>query len=905
MYFPFDGLTGLLVLGAVGWLLLVVSRLDKRVRDLEGQLARRSPDQAPSEPEVAAPDIAPAPPPEAPQTVPVEGPWKRPPPQMPSDVAAQTASAPDDQNRPIVFRLDRIHALRRWLAANWIIVISGLSLALAGLFLLQYGAERGYLPPAVRVLAALGLGGALVAGGEWMRRRFGDTTGPTAFLPSTFTAAGISVIFAAILAARLMYGLIGPVPTFAGLLLTAAAALVLGWFYGSVLAAMGLIGAAAAPFLTGGGSQAPDWLYAHVALVVAVGLGIDTLRRWAWVSVLALALGYGAGLAVWAAGGGDAGLALLAAAMAALAVAIPGRALMPRHDGPGVTEAVVDALRGGIKGDWPAFPTRIAAGAVIVSVMLLVLAVPMADAGVSLLVLALLAAMAVGLAIWGWHAPALSDLAVLPVVGFVARFALEGLEEGPLAVGFTAAAIYLRPPETSAPDTLSVIVGMAAVMALALGWRAAAGADRARLWAALAAVVLPATGLVAEVLWTPSDVLGSYAWALHAMAAAALMTGLAVMLGRRRVAEGCAHTAATAYAALSVLALVPFALFTILTAGALTMALAVVLVAGAALDRRFRLPEIGWFLQAGIAVLTWRLVVDPGLSRAVYGPLPDAVLAYGGALAGTVVALRLISGLHRPGTRAVLDSAAFVYAALLADVLLLRLLDVWLPEESETFWAGSLYALPWLAVALAQAMRIEAGAHFPWMRRIIGWVSGLAWLVVMLAVTLWLLPGIDRSIIVYGLPIANTLAVAFLLPALVILVARRRITGRRMRLLLGGLGSTLCVIYAGYEIRSWFHAGQVGAPGVTQGELYAYTVAMMLTGAAMIWQALARRSVGLRRAAMAVIALTIAKVFLIDASGLTGLTRVASFLALGLALAAIAWLNRWVSQQQAGDDPPA
>ncbi|MBC7737444.1 MAG: DUF2339 domain-containing protein, partial [Candidatus Saccharibacteria bacterium] len=39
------------------------------------------------------------------------------------------------------------------------------------------------------------------------------------------------------------------------------------------------------------------------------------------------------------------------------------------------------------------------------------------------------------------------------------------------------------------------------------------------------------------------------------------------------------------------------------------------------------------------------------------------------------------------------------------------------------------------------------------------------------------------------------------------------------------------------------------------------------------------------RIGMAVIAVTVAKVFLIDASGLTGLTRVFSFLGLGLSLA--------------------
>ena len=43
-----------------------------------------------------------------------------------------------------------------------------------------------------------------------------------------------------------------------------------------------------------------------------------------------------------------------------------------------------------------------------------------------------------------------------------------------------------------------------------------------------------------------------------------------------------------------------------------------------------------------------------------------------------------------------------------------------------------------------------------------------------------------------------------------------------------------------------------------------------------------RGAARLRRPPQAVIALTVAKVFLIDASGLTGLTRVVSFLGLGL-----------------------
>ncbi len=81
-----------------------------------------------------------------------------------------------------------------------------------------------------------------------------------------------------------------------------------------------------------------------------------------------------------------------------------------------------------------------------------------------------------------------------------------------------------------------------------------------------------------------------------------------------------------------------------------------------------------------------------------------------------------------------------------------------------------------------------------------------------------------------------------------------------------------------------------------QYELYSYTIALMLIGAGLLYQSIARRSGTLRRIAMTVIAITVAKVFLLDAEGLTGLTRVFSFLGLGLALVGLAWVNRWADR---------
>jgi uncharacterized membrane protein len=89
---------------------------------------------------------------------------------------------------------------------------------------------------------------------------------------------------------------------------------------------------------------------------------------------------------------------------------------------------------------------------------------------------------------------------------------------------------------------------------------------------------------------------------------------------------------------------------------------------------------------------------------------------------------------------------------------------------------------------------------------------------------------------------------------------------------------------------------------VSDGELYSYTVALILISVVLLGLALVRRSETLRRVAMAGVALTVAKVFLVDMSGLSGLVRVASFLGLGLSLAGLAWLNRRIAEHM-GRDP--
>ncbi len=797
----------------------------------------------------------------------------------PPDGAEGLPAAPLSRGIAPPRRMTALDGLERCLRENWVYVISGVSLALAGVFLVQYGIEQGLLPPALRVAAGVVFGLGLVAGGEWVRRRYGDGEGDvTAYLPSVFSGAGVVSVFAALVAARQMYGLIGPEAGFAGLALTAAGAVLLGWFNGAFMVALGLVGAVVAPFVVGGSADDADWLYAYFALVAAVGLAVDTMRRWAWVSVLAVVLGFLGGWLLRQGGGGAEGLGLMGFALVPLAVLIPARRLVPDQAGPGLLGVILskDNAR-------PPFPAALAAGTVAAASVLL------AAGGGVYLPYVLLALMALGLAAASDRAEGLQDLALLPALAFVLRLLGEGVGDGALRAVFLQGAY--RAPETAAPVTVSVLLGLAALVGLGLVWRSRRGPLYPLVLSGAGALVAPVSALVLEVFWMPSAVMGAYPWALHVVALAALMTGIVLLFGREGDMRRAAHYT------LAALSLIALALFLILTEAALNVALAVLVVVAAGLDRRFRLPEMGWFLVAGVMVIGFRLSVYPGIGWAIDAPWGAMAVAFAAPLAGFALALRLLRGLERDVARAFLESGFAGAAAVFADIVVYRMLDDVVGSfPFDTHWGLALMAYPWLVLALVQLYRAGLGGWLRFLRYGIALVAGLLFLLPTLATLFSDNPLLGGEVVI-GPLVLDSMLLAYVLPGVTLIVVRRWLGHLPLWLRRGmlGAGVALCGLYAALEIRRFWRGDDLSVAGVTQPELYSYTVALLLLGAVLLWQAIAKGSPLLRRMAMAVIAVTVAKVFLIDISGLSGLIRVFSFLALGLSLAGLAWLNRWAA----------
>ena len=874
-----------------------VGTLEKRLADPGAAFATRTEpaEPAPFVPVVPQPETAAAPP-----HITAEPPVQTAAPELPDVPIADIPPPPQHPvtpDGPVVLRRDRASALGAWVQRNWIYVVSAASLALAGVFLVQYSVQNGLLPPSARVIAAYLLGAALVAAGEWLRRRKGDGQGSdTEYLPSVFAGAGVVTLFAASIAAQQLYSLIGPNLAFALHLMTVALAVTLGWFYGPLLVTVGLVGAAAVPFMVSTGAGPTPLLYAYYALISATGLAVDAVRRWAWVSVLALVLGFAGAALMMTGGAGQGAWTLFLLVMPALALTLPPLRLTPDHPGP--TTLLVLLANG--KGGWPGFPVRLAAGTVLTSTLALVM-LPGDTALIGLLALAALSLLAVALLIWAERAEGLADLALLPAAAFILRLWFEVTQYWPLAADFLSHAIDLRPPETAAPLTLTLVVALAAAISAAFAFRALRGGPLSLVHGLGAVLSAPVAVAMLELWWHPVQVLGPWLWALHPMALAGAMVALA---GRFAAQDGTDHRR-MAHATLSALSLIALALFILTSTTALTLALAALVVTAAWLDRRYTLPEMGLFIQIAVAVISYRLLLNPGVDWAMDAPLLAVLAVFLGSIAAQVAAFLLLRDKGRVMTGGVLESAAMALAAVLANVLLTRWLVPDLGSGFEVNYVVSLNALPWLVLALTQAYRAGLGPTLRRLRIALAAFAGLLAGAGLLGSALPLNPlfqsyedAIGARVI--GPLMLDTLALSYALPALMLLIAAWRLLfPRPLTLALIATGSALLILYAGLEIRRFWQGDWLGRPGVTQYELYSYTIALMLIGAALLYQSIARPSATLRRIAMAVIAVTIAKVFLIDAAGLTGLTRVFSFLGLGLSLAGLAWLNRWAGKAAA------
>src|SRR5467141_4075383 len=199
----------------------------------------------------------------------------------PKDADGATAATPPPLPQPGPGFEERI-------GTRWVVWVGGLTLALGGFFMVRYSIDAGLLGPGVRTLLGGAFALALLASGEWTRRKESISAIealPIANIPAILTAAGTSVAFATVYAAYALYGFLVPATAFILLGLVALGTLAAALLHGPALAGLGIAAAFVTPVLVS--SDKPDFwaLYIYLAIVTAAAFGLARIRLWRWLAV--------------------------------------------------------------------------------------------------------------------------------------------------------------------------------------------------------------------------------------------------------------------------------------------------------------------------------------------------------------------------------------------------------------------------------------------------------------------------------------------------------------------------------------------------------------------------------------------------------------------------------------------
>jgi len=741
--------------------------------------------------------------------------------------------------------------------------IGAVMLALAGAFLVKYSIDVGLLSPAVRVTLGLLMGVALLAGGQWLRK-------DSPVIAQALAAAAVADWFASLFAATSLYHLLDPVAGFIALGVVTAIGIALSLREGILVGLVGIAGGFITPAIVSTGTPQPGVLFVYLYLIQLGALVLQHKRGW-WQLA---ALGIGGGL-LWA-----------------LVLAV----YPPTAQGARLAAVWLPLFL--LATDLTQLWSLYGKGGVAVSREMTATA---RAASIACFLL-----MAFWLATGGYRLDDWGFLIVLVLLHLAAARRFPS-EEIPALVGAAIAiAVYAgwspfgydwSAHEAVDRSTDVILIGLVlGALFGAGGFWFELGATKPVRWAGLSTLGTAFLFGGAYLNLNEADLL--HTWLIQAVMLAALHMGAAERLNRLRHHD----TRYNGALGLHCLAVSGF------------LALAVPM----RLEQEWI--AVSWAIE--LPVMAWvALRLDlPWLKRGIWvgGALVVAAVLLSGFPAGDwIIFNRLLYGIGIPcagmiATAAILKRGAadretrlLVMALELGGAGLLALLiglEVDHAVGRVVFDSGAdflrcgIVTIAWAALALGlhHMHRRERDPAYLYAAGGFTFLAGAALILGGFVVFNPLLDAIDvgetwvfnRLMMVYAIPAALLLLIADQLRRPMEQAKGGDLPAR----IVGLLALVTGFIWVTLAIRQIAHGARLDTGAITDGEQYGYSAAWTLYGLMLLGLGTWMRSQLLRYASAAVVLITVSKVFLIDASDLTGLYRVASFLGLGLSLIGIGYL---------------
>jgi uncharacterized membrane protein len=766
------------------------------------------------------------------------------------------------------------------IGTRWVVWVGGLTLALGGFFMVRYSIEAGLIGPGVRTMLGGAFALALLAAGEWLRRKE-DVTAidalPIANIPAILTAAGTSVAFATVYAAYALYDFLAPATAFILLGMVALGTLAAALLHGPALAGLGVVAGFVTPILVS--SDKPDFwaLYIYLAVITAASFAMARIRLWRWLAITTIAFA-------------------LAWTFPCLQCEVQMVGAHIFHVIAGFTLAALLVVCGFMFGP-PAEEGRIepissaALAAYLFGATAIVITSLHADAAMTAFAVLVAATLAVA-----WRAPAATGAVAAAAVLAALVFLEWAVLANPDMLVVPGGAIPGIGPHAT-DGSVSLHLTSAAIFAAGFG--VAGFLAQGRSVSATIPVVWSAAGV-----FTPLALLialyariahldRSVPFAILAVLLAAAFGVATELLDKREHRPGLPISVALfATGTLSALAL---ALTFALDKGMLSIAIALMSLGTAWVSMQRPIPFLRSLAAVLAGIVVMRTVYEPRIAGDAVGTTPIfnwLLWGYG------VPALSFWAGsifLRRRGDDApqrALESAAILFTVLLVFLEIRHAMnDGNIYRDTAGLTEVALQVCSALAMAIGlERLRIRTGSVIHNIGSIL--LTAYAGLCTVFGLLILENPMFLWPIDVGG-RFLNLLLLGYAMPAVLALLLSYAVAGRRAAAYANTIAAfalVLALSYLSLEVRRLYH-GPVLANGVTTGaEQYTYSITWLAFGVVLLAIGVLANSQRARLASAVVIALTIVKAFVIDMSTLTGVYRALSFMCLGLVLVAIGWL---------------
>lgn len=770
-------------------------------------------------------------------------------------------------------------SLEERFGTQWVVWAGGIAVAFGGFFLLRYSIEQGWFGPGIRVFLGALLAFALMAAGEWTRRKellTGITGIASAHIPSILTAAGTTIAYADIWAAYELHKFLSPAAAFLLLGVVALATLAAALLHGPALAGLGLVGAYVTPIAVSTGQPNYWALYLYLMVVNAAALALARARLWRWLAVTAVAFGV-----LWTLPGiSDYRVDWLTphnfhvvAGFVLVAVLLVSGLLL----GPDEERSKIEPV------------SSASLAAYLFASMILVLA--SGHAPLALLTFTLLVAVTLAIS---WRAEA--AVGAVPAAALLTLFVFAewALEFNFLSLvapsGLTAPAI---------PDPMRVDVSwhlvLGAVFAALFGVVGflAQGRSEAALipmvWSA-SAVFAPLAILVA-LYFRIANFDRSFPFAGMALLLAALFAAATEALGRRVPRPGIAGSGAIF--ATGTVAALALALTMTLEKGWLTLGLALMVPGVAWVSLQRPLPALRILVGVLVGLVLARVAWEPRIVGGDVGTTPILnwiLYGYGVPMAAFWLGGHLLRRRADDGPARLCDAAALLFAVLLVFL-----------EIRHYITGGDIYrvssTLTEIALQVSAGLAITIGLE--WLRqRTMSVIHNIGALIIA---------GLTLLAIVFGLglvgnpmlwpgpvggPFFNLILLGYALPALlsiVLALITRGVRPRAYSIVASVVAVGLALAYFTLQVRRLYHGPVLTVGATTDAEQYTYSTVWLAFGVLLLGLGYGLRAQSVRIASAAVVIITVFKVFFVDMRDLTGLWQALSVLGLGIVLLGIGW----------------